>query len=110
MAALAAFTALIVLTLQASAGAGTLVLRGAGSNKHHRRSTWTLPTGVRSKVYAPDCTGRPHFQPRSIIAACADANLWLSGIHWSSWTTKAATGVAVYHWNDCVPACYSGHF
>jgi hypothetical protein len=62
------------------------------------------------KVYAPDCTGRPHFKPRSIIVACGDGNLSLLRLSWSEWTSRVATGVGVYHWNDCIPQCYRGHF
>jgi hypothetical protein len=62
------------------------------------------------KVYAPDCSGRPHFKPRTIIVACADGNLSLLKLRWSSWTGKLATGIGVYHWNDCIPACYRGRF
>jgi hypothetical protein len=71
--------------------------------------TLTIPA-VPAKVYAPDCSGAPHFRPTSIIVACGDGNLWLGKIRWSSWTNHAATGAAVYHWNDCLPMCYRGHF
>ena len=62
------------------------------------------------KVFAPDCVGRRHFKPGSIIAACGDGNLQLLRLRWSRWTAQTATGVGVYHWNDCKPACYLGHF
>jgi len=62
------------------------------------------------KVYAPDCGGRPRYKPRTIIVACGDGNLWLQAITWSSWTSSSAKGVGVYHWNDCIPQCYRGHF
>jgi hypothetical protein len=67
------------------------------------------PPPIR-KVYAPDCRGRPHFKPRAIVVACGDGNLSLLRLHWSRWTSQAASGVGIYHWNDCIPMCYRGHF
>ena len=62
------------------------------------------------KVFAPDCSGRKHFKPRSIIVACGDGNPQLHNLLWSKWSGTLGTGVGVYYWNDCVPACYRGHF
>jgi hypothetical protein len=70
----------------------------------------TAPPPPAKKVFTPDCSGRPHYKPRSIIVACGDGNLQLLRLRWSHWTRTVATGVGVYHWNDCRPACYSGHF
>jgi hypothetical protein len=48
-------------------------------------------------------------RPRSIVFACADANLYATGLRWSSWgVTARATGLA--HANDCEPYCAAGHF
>jgi hypothetical protein len=68
------------------------------------------PPPPAKKVFAPDCSGRPHYRPRSIIVACGDGNLQLLRLRWSGWTTKVATAAGVFHWNDCKPACYLGHF
>jgi hypothetical protein len=68
------------------------------------------PPPPAKKVFAPDCVGRPHFKPRSIIVACGDGNLQLLRLRWSRWSTTAATGAGIYHWNDCIPQCYRGHF
>jgi hypothetical protein len=68
------------------------------------------PTPGAKNVFAPDCVGRPHFRPRSIIVACGDGNLQLLRLRWSRWTSSVATGGGVYHWNDCIPQCYRGHF
>jgi len=45
------------------------------------------PPPPKKKVFAPDCAGRPHFKPRSIIVACGDGNLQLLRLRWSRWTT-----------------------
>ena len=65
---------------------------------------------VEPKVYAPDCGGRPHYRPKTIVVACGDGNLQLLKLRWSSWTGQTAAAVGVYHWNDCIPMCYRGHF
>ena len=62
------------------------------------------------RVFAPDCVGKPHFKPHTIIVACADDNLQLLRMRWSRWTDVSASGSGLYHWNDCLPACYRGHF
>jgi hypothetical protein len=62
------------------------------------------------RIYAPDCSGRPHFKPGSIVVACGDGNLSLLRLSWHVWTSQAAAGLGIYHWNDCIPACYRGHF
>ena len=56
------------------------------------------------------CAGHGAVQPRSITIACADANFYVTGLHWSRWgaTGAAATGTA--HQNDCNPYCAAGHF
>jgi len=68
------------------------------------------PPPPAKKVFAPDCAGRPHFKPRSIIVACGDGNLQLLKLRWAQWTSLRAEGTGVYYWNDCIPACYKGHF
>ncbi len=49
-------------------------------------------------------------RPRSIVVACADANFYLTRMHWATWTASGATGTAVGHQNDCTPNCAAGHF
>jgi hypothetical protein len=49
-------------------------------------------------------------KPRSIMIACGDGNLYVTGIRWQSWGTSLAKGTATAHANDCKPACYAGHF
>jgi hypothetical protein len=49
-------------------------------------------------------------RPTRIVFACADFGLYVDHLRWSSWGGRVAVGRGVYHFNDCVPACVSGHF
>ena len=48
------------------------------------------------------------FQPQAIIIACGDASLGVTGLTWSSWTQKSATGTGTGQINDCTPDCAHG--
>jgi hypothetical protein len=49
-------------------------------------------------------------KPHSIVVTCADANEYVTGIIWSSWTATRAAGTGTVHYNDCTPNCAAGHF
>ena len=49
-------------------------------------------------------------EPTSIIFACADANWYAGGLHWTSWQTATAEGHGLFHFNDCTPNCAGGTF
>ncbi len=55
-------------------------------------------------------TSRPVVKPRSITIACADANLYVTNLHWTRWTRADAFATGVAHQNDCKPYCAAGHF
>ncbi len=63
--------------------------------------------GCRAEVAAHPV---PVVRPRSIVIACADANAYLTGLHWKTWTATRAAGSGVLHRNDCNPYCAAGHF
>ena len=52
----------------------------------------------------------PTVRPRSIVAACADANLYFTGLRWSTWSASRAVGTGIAHQNDCTPNCAAGRF
>lgn len=56
------------------------------------------------------CTSHVTHEPAQLMAACADANAYLTSLHWMDWgnTTAYATGIG--RWNDCVPNCAGGHW
>jgi hypothetical protein len=49
-------------------------------------------------------------KPTSIVVACGDGNLYLTGIHWATWNASTATGSGMVHSNDCKPYCAADHF
>jgi hypothetical protein len=44
------------------------------------------------------------------VIACGDGNRYITGIHWTNWGKKSAKAAGVLHWDDCQPACFSGHY
>ncbi len=68
-----------------------------------------LPGYVGCRAYVA-ANPRPLVRPRSIVAACADANLYFTGLRWSSWTATRATATGTAHVNDCTPNCAAGRF
>jgi hypothetical protein len=49
-------------------------------------------------------------RPRTITVACADGNLVLAHVHWSSFGASSARATATYYVNDCKPYCAAGRF
>ena len=48
---------------------------------------------------------RSQVKPSSVIVACADANLELTHLHWSSFGGATATATGDYTCTDCTPNC-----
>jgi hypothetical protein len=56
-----------------------------------------------------DCRNRQQTRPATFILTCADANDYLTGLHWVSWPSEAfATGTERV--NNCTPTCVQGKF
>ena len=68
------------------------------------------PAPVRAVVF--DCPGQtaPLVRPTTFILTCADGNVALSKLSWSSWTPGLASAVGTLEENDCTPYCAAGHF
>jgi hypothetical protein len=49
-------------------------------------------------------------RPHQVTIACADANLYATGLRWSRWSASGATAAGTGHMNDCTPYCAAGHF
>src|SRR5215207_7514176 len=47
-------------------------------------------------------------KPANVILACGDASFGATGMSWSSWTRKRATGTGTGQLNDCKPNCAQG--
>ena len=59
-----------------------------------------------------DCPGHatPLVRPKTFIISCADDNIYLSHLDWTSWTPAIASAVGSLEMNSCSPSCVSGHF
>lgn len=56
-----------------------------------------------------NCT-KSQVRPSAIIIACADDNLSLTRLHWSSFGGTTAHASGEYYVNDCTPNCAAGRF
>jgi hypothetical protein len=84
-----------------------LALAGCNAKKHDAAGASTSPAPTMVKVY--DCNTLA-YKPTHITLACADANLRVEKISWSSWGTTSATGTATVTRNTCEPYCAAGKF
>ncbi len=67
-------------------------------------------TGAATQTVVPrDCVHEA-VEPHQIIITCADANFVLTGLKWSHWGRKSATGTGAAKINNCTPSCAEGHF
>jgi hypothetical protein len=56
-----------------------------------------------------NCT-RSQVRPATIIVSCADDNLVLIHLHWTSFGGSSARATGVFYENDCAPDCAAGRF
>jgi hypothetical protein len=61
------------------------------------------------QVWVPACT-KAAYKPTRLLLACGDGTNYLTGMAWSRWTARSATGSGTDEINDCKPDCASGHF
>lgn len=67
-----------------------------------------VPAAAAAKPGVVNCLGKPEVKPKEINLSCADANLMVTGLTWSAWTAKGATGSGSLVWNPCIPTCVAG--
>jgi hypothetical protein len=70
------------------------------------------PSEPETLVYSRACPGAfpATVEPSEIPIACADYNMRISNIDWSSWSPTGATGTGMLDVNDCDPSCAAGTF
>jgi len=56
-----------------------------------------------------NCT-RSQVRPANIIVACADGNIALTRLRWSTFGGTVARASGQFSYNDCNPNCAAGHF
>jgi hypothetical protein len=62
-----------------------------------------------SRRVVGDCT-KSQLRPSMIVLACADDNLVLTKLHWTSFGGSHATAGGDYYVNGCTPNCAAGKF
>ncbi|MGD1050930.1 MAG: hypothetical protein ABR947_07650 [Solirubrobacteraceae bacterium] len=67
-----------------------------------------LASGNARRVVG-DCT-KSQVRPSSIVLACADDNLVLTHLQWSSFGASEAKASGDYYVNGCTPDCAAGKF
>jgi hypothetical protein len=70
------------------------------------------PALARTYVTRGDAAGSAVFKPRSFVAGSGAGGgvLRLSGMSWSHWGTRSASGRGTFTYNICEPACASGNY
>lgn len=82
-----------------------LALQGCGDQR-----AVTTPTPTATAVSAPvlypgpDC-GPAHTRPSSVVLACADGGVQLSGLRWHGWGDPAAQATGAFNIHGCDPNC-----
>jgi hypothetical protein len=99
---------LAVAAISAPALALGLALGGAASAA-------PAPHGFATGLYSErpaviSCLGQPEVRPGTLTLACADGNDYLTGLSWTSWAPRQASGYGTQMLNDCNPYCAAGHF
>jgi hypothetical protein len=64
-------------------------------------------SGGKLPLLIANCA-KPKFKPANVIFTCGDASFGATGVTWSSWTRKVASGGGTGEINDCKPNCASG--
>jgi hypothetical protein len=84
---------------------------GAASASPASRAATTAVTSPSSpSPVVINCEGHSQVRPAALTLACADGNNGLTGLTWTSWTPKLASGYGTQAQNDCTPNCATGHF
>jgi hypothetical protein len=56
-----------------------------------------------------NCVGKGQIRPKEIVITCADANVLINKITWTTWNNNAARGRGTLAWNTCLPkTCVDG--
>jgi hypothetical protein len=101
-------TAISALALALGLGLGLLGAASASATAH---SSTSAAAGLYSeRTVVISCQNRTQVRPGTFTLACADGNDYLTGLSWTSWTSRLASGYGTQHENDCIPYCAAGHF
>ena len=87
--------------------AGSLAAVSAAAAR--RPSAAGREAGAAVYIAAKGCAGHA-IKPTRVVFACADGNVYATGLRYSSYASREAKATGVIHANECTPNCASGHF
>jgi hypothetical protein len=96
--------------VSAAAGALCVLALGLGLNGAASATTSSAAGVFSEHTVVLNCLGHAQLRPGRFTLACADANDYLTGLHWKSWGPRVASANGAQELNDCVPYCAAGHF
>ena len=67
-------------------------------------------TASAAKVLAPEDCGKAVARPDTVSLACADDNIYVAAINWSSWGGRRSQGTGTLTVNNCNPSCAADKF
>ena len=102
-----AIAAICVPALAAGLGLG---VGGPASAASSPRGPAAVTNLFSERMVVLNCLSRPEARPGSFTLACADGNDYLTGLSWTSWSPRLASGYGTQVINDCLPYCAAGHF
>jgi hypothetical protein len=109
------FTAVVIgaavgLAVQSGGAAASTRAGVTGSARSVPAVTTALTAGAATpRFILLGCDNNAEVAP-SGISNCGDGAVGLKGLHWTSWTSRVASGYGTYFLNDCTPSCAAGHF
>lgn len=94
-----------------AAGGGGAALASSGTpGGTHAAATAQAAVAKAPRYVVLSCSFKPVVKPSTVTIACADAGTGVQDLHWTSWTSKLASGHGTFWQNDCTPNCAAGHF
>jgi len=91
----------VLVAAAASCGAAAAVFAAAAGSA-------TAAPAARPVVIVT-CAGKAVVRPSSYVLACADADTYLSRLHWPTWT-GVAFGIGILRIDACFPSCAAGKY
>jgi len=92
---------MIVVTAGAVGGVASGFARAPGGARSR--------AGTRVYIALAGCSGHA-YEPARVVFACADGNVYATGLRYSSYDGREAKASGLIHTNECTPSCASGHF
>ena len=89
--------------------ATTAAMAGTASASPTTARPTATTTATTSVTVLIDCLRHGDVRPGSYVFTCADANSYLTRLHWATWTARDAFATGTDAFNDCTPSCVQGH-